>query len=69
MDGTIILTAMIAALVYGVIAYVFLPMAWRHHEHQPGLAERPMVTHTKQGIPGDALNVGRSASATPSFGR
>ena len=58
MDGTLILTIAIAALVYGVIAYIFLPMAWRHHEHQPGLAERPMVTHTKQGIPGDALNVG-----------
>ena len=58
MDGTLILTIAVAALVYGVVAYILLPMAWRHHEHQPGLAQRPMVTHTKQGIPGDALNVG-----------
>ncbi len=58
MDGNLILTIAIAALIYGVIAYVFLPMAWHHHEHQPGLAKHPMVTQTKQGIPGDALNVG-----------
>lgn len=58
MGATIILTAAIAALVYGAVAYVLLPMAWTHHERQPGLAARPMVTTTKQGIPGDALNVG-----------
>lgn len=58
MGATIILTAAIAALLYGVVAYILLPMAWTHHEHQPGLAQKPMVTHTKQGIPGDALNVG-----------
>ena len=29
-----------------------------HHEHEPGLAELPMVTRTSTGIPGDALNVG-----------
>jgi hypothetical protein len=58
MGTTIILTAAIAALVYGAVAYFLLPMAWTHHEHQPGLAERPMVTQTKQGIPGDALNIG-----------
>lgn len=55
---TIIVTAAIAALIYGIIAYILLPMAWTHHERQPGLAQKPMVTHTKQGIPGDALNVG-----------
>lgn len=53
-----ILTAAIAALLYGVVAYIILPMAWSHYEHQPGLARKPMVTRTKQGIPGDALNVG-----------
>ncbi|MFN3350223.1 LssY C-terminal domain-containing protein [Pseudorhodoplanes sp.] len=58
MDGSVILTIAVAVLVYAVVAYIFLPMAWRHHEHQPGLAQHPMVTHTKQGIPGDALNVG-----------
>lgn len=44
--------------LYGLAAYVVLPMAWTHYEHQPGLADRPMVTHTGQGIPGDPLNVG-----------
>jgi len=53
-----ILTAAIAALLYGAVAYLILPAAWTHHEHQPGLAQKPMVTRTKQGIPGDALNVG-----------
>ena len=54
----IIRTVLIAVTLYAVTAYIILPAAWTHHEHQPGLAEKPMVTHTKQGIPGDALNVG-----------
>lgn len=55
---TVILTAAACALLYGAVAYLILPAAWSHHEHQPGLANKPMVTRTKQGIPGDALNVG-----------
>lgn len=55
---TILITAAVMALLYGAVAYLILPAAWSHYEHQPGLARRPMVTHTKQGIPGDALNVG-----------
>ena len=52
-------TGLVAVLaLYGLAAYVVLPMAWTHYEHQPGLADRPMVTHTGQGIPGDPLNVG-----------
>jgi hypothetical protein len=43
---------------YLVLAYVVLPAAWSHHEREPGLAALPMVTRTKNGIPGDALNVG-----------
>jgi hypothetical protein len=43
---------------YALLAYVVLPSAWTHYEHQRGLAGRPMVTHTKQGIPGGPLNVG-----------
>jgi LssY C-terminus len=43
---------------YALLAYVALPSAWTHYEHQRGLAGQPMVTHTEQGIPGDALNVG-----------
>src|ERR1700733_14706316 len=45
-------------LTYFGLAYMLLPALWRHHEHEPGLASLPMVTHTGTGIPGDALNVG-----------
>jgi hypothetical protein len=41
-----------------VLAYVALPYLWIHYEHQPGLAEKPMVTRTSLGIPGDPINVG-----------
>jgi hypothetical protein len=44
-------------LLYLAIAYAALPALWTHHEHQPSLAGRPMVTRTAQGIPGDPLNV------------
>ena len=40
------------------MAYVVLPAAWTHYEHQPALAGRSMVSLTAQGIPGDPLNVG-----------
>jgi hypothetical protein len=52
----LVLAGLLAA--YAVLAYVILPAVWTHHEHQPGLAARPMVTQTKQGIPGDPMNVG-----------
>jgi hypothetical protein len=44
--------------VYLIAAYIILPALWSHYEHQPGLAAKPMVTRTAQGIPGDAINVG-----------
>lgn len=47
-----------AVLIYGLTAYVLLPRAWTHYEHQKGLAGLTMVTHTSQGIPGDPINVG-----------
>jgi hypothetical protein len=43
---------------YAVLAYVVLPWAWTHYEHQQGLSGLPMVTRTAQGIPGDPLNTG-----------
>ena len=49
---------LLVAIGYGVLAYVVLPLAWEHYEHQPGLAGQPMVTRTSSGIPGDPLNVG-----------
>ena len=48
--------------LYVALAYVILPLAWSHYEHQPNLAAAPMVTRTAQGIPGDALNVGLAGS-------
>ena len=47
-----------AVALYLVVAYLLLPALWTHHERQPGLAARPMLTTTTQGIPGDPLNVG-----------
>jgi hypothetical protein len=44
--------------VYGVLAYVVLPAMWTHYERQPRLANRSMLTATRQGIPGDPINVG-----------
>ncbi len=51
-------SVLVIVAVYGLLAYIVLPAAWTHYEHQKGLAGRPMVTHTAQGIPGDAFNVG-----------
>jgi LssY C-terminus len=50
----------VAALlvVYGVLAYFFLPLVWKRYEHQKALAGFAMVTRTSDGIPGDPINVG-----------
>jgi hypothetical protein len=50
----------LAVLVAGwlVVAYVILPALWRHYEHHPAMEYAPRITVTKQGIPGDPLNVG-----------
>jgi hypothetical protein len=53
-----LLALLLGAALYAGVAYAFAPWAWRHHEHQTQLAGRAMVTTTKLGIPGDALNVG-----------
>src|SRR5262245_49287387 len=52
--------AVLAVVVtaYGLIAYIVLPLAWSHYEHQKELAKRPMVTRTAQDIPGDPINIG-----------
>lgn len=54
----IILFVLVLAAAYALVAYLLLPALWTHHEHQPGLAQRPMVTRTAQGISGDPLNAG-----------
>ncbi|HET9716081.1 MAG TPA: LssY C-terminal domain-containing protein [Pseudolabrys sp.] len=48
----------VVVLIYGMTAYVVLPRAWTHYEHQRGLEGLTMVTQTSQGIPGDPINVG-----------
>jgi hypothetical protein len=45
-------------IVYGVLAYFFLPLVWKRYEHQKALAGLSMVTRTSDGIPGDPINVG-----------
>jgi LssY C-terminus len=48
----------ILAIVYIVLAYIIFPAIWTHHERQPQLAQRTMLTATRQDIPGDPINVG-----------
>jgi LssY-like putative type I secretion system component LssY len=48
----------ILATVYLLLAYIVLPALWTHHERQPQLAHRTMLTATRQGISGDPINVG-----------
>jgi LssY C-terminus len=55
-------TALIAFAVilvaYGAIAYIAIPLALTHYEHQRKLSGLTMVTRTAQDIPGDPINVG-----------
>jgi hypothetical protein len=55
------LTIRIVALViaiYFLATYVIVPAIWRHiARHHPALSGIPTITHTKDGIPGDPLNV------------
>jgi hypothetical protein len=44
--------------LYVLLAYILLPSTWRHYEHQRKLAMLAMVTRTRDGIPGDPINVG-----------
>jgi hypothetical protein len=45
-------------VIYFLAAYVIVPAIWRHvARHHPALAGIPTITHTKDGIPGDPLNV------------
>jgi hypothetical protein len=60
-DSDVLLIATIISVLaatYAVFAYIVLPMAWAHYQHQPGLATKPVLTATKQNIPGDPINVG-----------
>jgi hypothetical protein len=48
--------------IWLALAYIILPLVWRHYEHNPALADAPKTTLTSQGIPGDPLNVGLIAN-------
>ena len=50
----------VAALlvVYGVLAYFFLPLVWKRLDHQRALAGFSVVTRTNDRIPGDPINIG-----------
>jgi hypothetical protein len=44
------------------LAYLLLPLTWRHYERQKDLAGLTMIARTGAGIPGDAINVGTVGS-------
>jgi hypothetical protein len=45
-------------VVYVLVAYLILPLAWIRHAHRhPSLEDVPRVTHTVSDVPGDPLNV------------
>lgn len=45
-------------LIYLLIAYGVMPLAWRGYAHiHPALKHSPTVTHTRNGHPGDPLNI------------
>jgi hypothetical protein len=51
------------AVLYLLAAYMLAPAAWRVAAHfHPALANAPHVTHTKDGIPGDPLNMALTGS-------
>jgi hypothetical protein len=54
----VIATAGTVVGLYFLLAYIVLPLFWRHYEHQHALEQLPMVTRTASGIPGDPINVG-----------
>jgi hypothetical protein len=44
--------------VYFAVAYIMIPGVWRRvTAHHPALEGPPRITHTKDGIPGDPLNL------------
>src|SRR6202051_4330098 len=48
--------------LYFLLAYIVLPLTWRHYEHQHALEGLSMVPPPSAGIPGDPINVGMVGS-------
>lgn len=56
---TVVRYTSVALLIYFLLAYLLLPLAWRRkeaHAH-PALAALPEFTATRNSIPGDPLNI------------
>ena len=43
--------------VYGLAAYVIVPLIWRTYERHADYTDSPRLTRTGNGIPGDPLNI------------
>ncbi len=57
--GALIVTAAgVVVGLYLLLAYIVLPLSWRHYEHQHALEGKTMIARTADGIPGDPINVG-----------
>jgi hypothetical protein len=53
------------AIVYLLVAYLVLPLAWaRYEKRHPAIEDSPRITRTARGIPGDPLNVAFVGSQT-----
>ena len=57
-DRRLVIAAAALLAAYVALAYGLASFAWRHYEHQKGLAALGARTFTAQGIPGDAINIG-----------
>ena len=52
------MAVIVAAIVYLLVAYLVIPLAWRRYsEHHPAMEDVPGITETGNGIPGDPVNV------------
>ncbi len=61
----IALASAVVLVIYYLVAYWVLPLDWLRYERwHPALANAPQITHTKDGIPGDALNIALIATET-----
>jgi LssY C-terminus len=55
---------LVALGVYLVLAYLLLPLFWRHYEHLPAMESIPKTTLAPNGRPADPLNVALVGSET-----
>ena len=58
-DSRLAFIAVVIVLgIWSALAYILLPLTWRHYAHQKDLAGMSMLTRTGDAIPGDPINVG-----------